>query len=60
MATMRSKRVPMSAADECRTDPLGVIEKEIAAIFDAEVRNATKEFRNIERLLDRRRRTESS
>ena len=60
MATIESKRVSMSAAAEYRTDGLGAIEREIAAIFDAEVRNATKEFRNIERLLDRRRRAENS
>ena len=60
MATMGSKRVSTLAADEYRIDALGVIEKEIAAIFNAEVRNAAKEFRSIERLLDRRRRVESS
>jgi hypothetical protein len=60
MAIMRSKRVSTSAANEYRTDALGVIEKEIAAIFDAEVRHAAKDFKSIERLLYRRRRAESS
>lgn len=60
MATTRSKEISTLGTDECPSNAAHLVEKEIAAIFKAESRNVAREFKNMERLLDRRWRAESS